>query len=318
MTAPIRLACRFSAILAFCLLLSNTLLAAPAKNARPAFRIVGYLPDYRLAALDEARLSCVTDLVIFSAEPTSAGSLNNSRLTPAFLTRLSRLKRPGQRLWVTVGGWERSAGFAPMAANAAKRHLFVLALTQFCLSHHFDGADFDWEHPANAAEETDYGMLLAETRQAFAPRHLDLSVTIAAWQKLTASAIAAVDFVNLMSYDHADRHSTLAQAKIDVAGLVQQHIPPGKICLGIPFYGRGITQPNTTETYADIQTQYHPAPAADEVNGLYFNGYDTVQQKTRFALAHGLGGVMVWEIDQDAPGKNSLLKAIHQAVTTAP
>ena len=304
----------------FLLLLSLFSPTARSMNAvSPPFRVAAYLPDYRVAALDSAPLTYVTDLIFFSLEPTSSGGLDSARLTPADTAKLQEAKRRhALRLWVTVGGWERSAGFAPTATDPVKRHQFVSALTQFCLAHHFDGADFDWEHPANAAEEAGYAALLANTRRAFTPHHLRLSVTIAPWQKLSSQAVTAVDFVNLMSYDHEGRHSTLAQAELDVAGLVRQGVPPGKLCLGIPFYGRNITKPNTALAYADIVSQYHPTPNTDEVSGLYFNGPETVQQKTRYALVHHLGGVMVWEIGQDAPGANSLLKAIHQAATAAP
>jgi len=294
--------------------------AAPAPPS-PPFRVVAYLPDYRAGALDPAawgNLDGVTDLVFFSLEPTSDGGLDSARLTPAITAKLQDVKRRrALHLWVTVGGWERSAGFAPVATDAAKRSRFVRAVTQFCLSRHFDGADFDWEHPANAPEEAGYVTLLAETHRAFAPHGLRLSVTLAPWQKPDPAGVAAVDAVNLMAYDHPGRHSTLAQAQADVAGFLRQGVPPQKLCLGLPFYGRGIALPDTALAYADILRQYHPAPAVDEVNGLYFNGPETIRQKTRYALAQRLGGVMVWELGQDAPGDKSLLKAIQKTIRQA-
>jgi chitinase len=320
---PLRIARPFRAGtgIFICLLLTFCLSAqsrpTPKKPAKP-FRVVAYLPEYRAAALDSANLAAVTDLLFFSLEPTPAGGLDSARLTPAIIAKLQAVKRRRPlRLWVTVGGWDRSAGFAPMTSDPIKRRKFVQTLTQFCLSHHFDGADFDWEHPANAAEEAGYAALLADVRLAFLPHRLGLSVTIAPWQKLAPQAVAAVDSVQVMSYDHDGPHSTLAQAEADIADLHQQGIPWNKLCLGIPLYGRGLAQHNTTETYADIWTRFHPAPAIDEAGELYFNGPETVQQKTRYALAHHLDGVMVWEIGQDAPGANSLLKAIHQATTAS-
>ncbi len=295
------------------------LLGTAARSApTPPFRVVAYLPDYRVGALDPAApaLNDLTDLIFFSLEPTPAGGLNAARLTPALTAKLQAIKRRHSlRLWVAVGGWERSAGFAPVATDPAKRRLFAQALTSFCLSHGFGGADFDWEHPASASEEAGYAALLAEVRRAFAPHGLRLSVTMAPWQKLAPDGIAAVDAVNLMAYDHDGRHSTSAQA--DVAGFLRLGVPPHKLLLGLPFYGRQITHTDTALAYADILRQYHPAPAVDEAGGLYFNGPATIRQKTRDALARHLGGVMVWEIGQDAPGDGSLLRVIHQAVAGA-
>ena len=284
-------------------------------QAGAVFRVVAYLPDYRVQALDPVALGGLSDLLFFSLEPTPAGGLDAARLTPAIETKLQAVKRRrALHLWVTVGGWERSAGFAPVATDAAKRRRFAKTLTLFCLSHHIDGADFDWEHPANAPEEAGYAALLAETQRAFAPHKLLLSVTMAPWQKLAPAGIAAVDAVNLMAYDHEGRHSTSAQAQADVAGFLRLGVPPGKLLLGLPFYGRDILRPNTALAYADIVRQYHPAPGVDEVKGLYFNGPATIRQKTQAALAQHLGGVMVWEIGQDAAGDGSLLKVIHQVI----
>jgi len=311
------------ALLLFPLLLGLSGPAARAASAPPPpFRVVAYLPDYRAGTLDPAApsLNSLTDLVFFSLEPTPTGGLDSARLTPAVTAGLQDIKaqsikrRRVLRLWVALGGWERSAGFAPVATDPAKRRLFVRALTLFCLRHGFGGADFDWEHPANAPEEAGYAALLVETHRAFAPHGLRLSVTLAPWQTPDKAAIAAVDWVNLMAYDHPARHATFVQAQADVAGFLRQGVPPQKLCLGLPFYGRDIAHPDTALAYADIAHQYHPAPGVDEAGGLYFNGPATVTQKVHYALAQRLGGVMVWELGQDAPGDGSLLKAIHQVV----
>ena len=288
--------------------------AAPAKTP-PPFRVVGYLPEYRVATLDPSALIGVTDCVFFSLEPTPDGSLDTARLTPAIAARLQALRRHARcRFWVTVGGWDRSAGFAPIAADAGKRQRFARALTAFCLSHGFAGADFDWEHPADAKQAADYSALLADTHAAFASRGLRLSVTVAPWQTLDKQAIDAVDEVHLMSYDHPGRHSTLAQAQADVEAMLARGVPSSKLCLGIPFYGRGIADGSKTLAYADVVTQFHPKPSDDEADSLYFNGPDTVRAKVRYAKSKRLGGVMVWELGQDAPGAASLLQAIGQEV----
>jgi hypothetical protein len=46
---------------------------------------------------------------------------------------------------------------------------------------------------------------------------------------------------------------------------------------------------------------------------IYYNGPNTIRKKTKLAMEK-TSGVMIWELTQDAPGNNSLLKVINQAV----
>ena len=74
----------------------------------------------------------------------------------------------------------------------------------------------------------------------------------------------------------------------------------------------------TEMTYAEIVRKYKPAPEVDEAGDVYFNGIETIRQKTRYAREKGLGGVMVWELGQDADGKASLLGAVREIVKSSP
>ena len=77
-----------------------------------------------------------------------------------------------------------------------------------------------------------------------------------------------------------------------------------------------MTPPHNEYLYSEIMTRYHPLPATDEVDNIYFNGIGTTQQKTCLAKTEGLGGVMVWELGQDSQDDTSLLRAIYQAATS--
>jgi hypothetical protein len=87
--------------------------------------------------------------------------------------------------------------------------------------------------------------------------------------------------------------------------------------MGMPFYAEGLADGKDSKTYADVQQQYHPAADVDEVDGLALNGPATIGRKTQAALGLGLGGVMVWEIGQDAPN-SALLAAIGDRLPSAP
>jgi GH18 family chitinase len=51
---------------------------------------------------------------------------------------------------------------------------------------------------------------------------------------------------------------------------------------------------------------------------MYFNGVSTITRKVKFAQQTLLGGVMIWEIGQDATGDNSLLKSILKTISGTP
>ncbi|HVX62075.1 MAG TPA: glycoside hydrolase family 18 protein [Pirellulales bacterium] len=287
--------------------------APSSQQTRESFCVVGYLPEYRLDAF-ELSSSALTDLIFFSLEPGPNGDINSQSLTPDALKKLQAVKQRNKlRLLATVGGWGRSKGFAPMATDARTRKQFIENLVRFCLQNEFDGIDFDWEHPENQKEEQAYADLIVETHQAFRPRGLLVTVALAAWQRVEPRALAAADRIHLMAYDHdGPKHSTPQRARADVEQLMKRGARREKICLGLPFYGRDMANRGQTMTYAQILARYKPQPAADEAGGIYFNGPETIRQKTRYARDEGLAGVMIWELGQDAPGDDSLLRAIRQ------
>lgn len=283
---------------------------------KPRFPIIGYVPDYRMSTLDPAVGKFVTELVYFSAIPEPSGDIDRKRLNAKHLEALRTIKAAHRvALILCVGGWERSAGFAALAASPPARARFVASLVAFCRENQFDGVDLDWEHPANEAEARNYGTLLATLKAGFAPHKLRVSIAAAGWQTLTPEAIASVDRIHLMAYDAEGRHATLPFAKAEVERLLKQGAPPGKICLGLPFYGRGIGDRSKSSTYETIVRKYHPAADVDEVDGLYFNNVSTIERKTRYALESKLGGVMIWELGQDTRDEQSLLRAIHRVAS---
>lgn len=283
------------------------------RSKRPDFRIVGYLPDYR--KFDPSAASRLSDLIVFSAEPSPEGELDLKRLKNVPWQQLLKAKQQhGLRLILCVGGWERSSQFANVASSVQLRGKFVSSALQCCQEKQLDGIDLDWEHPQTASQQTNYAELLHELHIAFQPHGLHVSVTMAAWQVVPQLAFESVDWIQVMAYDHPGRHSTLDGAQADIKKLMSAGAPANKITLGLPFYGRSLAGASRTLTYEEILNKYHPAPDVDEVDGIYFNGPATTKRKVQFAQQTGLAGVMVWEVGQDARGERSLLKSINDVL----
>ena len=288
-----------------------------ATDAKPKFHIIGYLPDYRVAAFDLDVARRLTDLVYFSAQVDPAGGLKLGGSAAEHIQKLREIKAKDHvALSLCVGGWNRSTGFAELAVSPQARSNFAATLVKFCLDNKFDGVDLDWEHPTNESENRDYATLLAEVRNAFAPHRLKLTIALAGWQGLPPDAFQSVDRVHLMAYDAEGKHATYEFAEAEVARMMKRGVPAEKICLGLPFYGRGMKDRARELAYAQIVKQFQPRPDVDEVIevDVYFNGMATIERKTEFALSKKLAGVMIWEIGQDINDERSLLRSVKRAV----
>jgi len=283
------------------------------------FRVVGYLPEYRAPGLDFSKLVGLTDLIVFSAEPEASGALDLSRLKAVPWPELHALRSRHQtRLHLAIGGWGLSRHFKTVAASPGLRSTFSQQALKTASDLHLDGIDLDWEHPANPAEVEDYGRLLSDLRDTLAPKGLSLAVTVAGWQRLTPLAIRSADLVQLMAYDRPGHHSTFEGTLADLASLARQGVPRAKTVLGLPLYGRHITQRDQTLTYQELLQRFAPAPGADEAGGYAFNGPETLRRKVAHARDEGLAGVMIWELGQDAPGDKALLPAVIAEATGRP
>ena len=286
-----------------------------AASTEDVFHVVGYLPEYRVMTVNPAALVGVTDIVFFSLAPTTDGGIDCSHLTPSIESRLFAIKqRTGARLTVAFGGGDRSDAFPAMATDPGKRRLFVMDLTQFLLKHGFDGVDYDWEVPNGDAQKQALTDLVLETKSALAPYGLTLSIATAPWDKFDPRVYAAVDRLHFMSYFDDSRHASLGTARSDTEALIDKGAPPGKICLGIPFYSVKLHGNDEGLTYADIATRFRPTSTQDEAGDYAFDGPDTIDKKCEFARDRGLGGVMIWELGQDTPD-GDLVKTIASAVT---
>jgi GH18 family chitinase len=275
---------------------------------------VGYLPDYRDPILEWGK--CLTDIVYFSAEPRGDGTLDESRLNPDTWEGLMQMRETyGTRVHLSIGGWERSEGFARVAASPSLRRVFVNQVLESSVRRQLDGVDFDWEFPEGRAQFEGYIRLLNEVRSVLAPRGISVSVALSADTTGDLKSFQIADRIHIMSYDRGLLHATYNQAVEDLNSFASNELDPHKLILGIPFYGRLIAAPYTPYTYGEIMARYSPAPDQDQVEGIYFNGMATIEHKTCYIREHGYGGMMIWELGQDTQDETSLLRAAHAAAT---
>jgi len=245
---------------------------------------------------------------------------------------LAAARGQGCELIICFGGNGRSSGFSAMTRNPEARKAFVKKVKQLVKRFKLDGVDYNWEYPGygfgsgyHAADEVqrDYDglqALLKETRRLMPKKTLSVAYYPDTRQEQILVAIGApglVDFLHIMAYDQHSDANTPSHSSYEFAMKVVQQgknllLPPEKLTLGVPFYGRHSATGDWT-TYEDIVQQHHPLdPSVDMVSAdkkrrkrgkaaphIAFNGIDTIQAKTRIAIDEGIGGLMIWEVGQD-------------------
>jgi chitinase len=280
-----------------------------------------------------------------------------------------RKAHPHLKVLVSVGGWTWSGAFSDASLTPKSRKRFVESAMDFVRRHDLDGVDIDWEYPGllgdgnthRPEDKEHFTALMADLRagldKAGLPRGRHYLLTFAAgagsdflehteMDKVQAS----VDFVNLMTYDfreagdgtEAGHHANLFPSPRDPKGLSADRavreflaagVPPAKLVLGVPFYGRawGEVAPENDGLFQSgkapkthIETHYGSlAPLVDHAGYVrrwdadaqapfLWNAKDRVfisyedpeslRAKSRYILERHLGGAMFWEYYADPTG----------------
>lgn len=298
------------------------------------FKVVGYYPSWKPDRLQTVDFGIVTHVCYAFAIPTAEGGLLDLE-NPDIARKLIRSAHDnGAKVLLSVGGWSYNDTplenvFMEATADETRLSYFVENILSMCQEYGFDGVDMDWEHPrADGSSARQYeALMLALAEELHAQ---DKLLTAAVLSGVTAdgnvyydaaahtnAVLNAVDFINVMAYDGGDgeRHSSY-QFAVDCGTYWKETrcLPSCKIVLGVPFYAR----PGWTD-YGTILDAAPDAYRGDHIafNGteVYYNGPDTIADKTLYAMEN-LGGIMVWELTQDTTDEGkSLLHAIEKSIT---
>ncbi len=322
-----------------------------------SFKITGYLPSYRLESTERAVGNSVLDLtgyipgyeadrtknirdfprsykvksieswygnnlsdiIYFSIKPGLNGSLDLSSIKERDLERLKNINNFfNTELHISVSG--NSDRFFPVSSDENLREIFIKNLYDFCRDNNFSGVDFDWEFPQTEEEINKFYLLISDTVNLFNSNNMTVSAAVSRHRPLNQEIYNKLNIINLMTYDFVGRHSTYESTVEAVEYMMIAYgIPPGKIKLGIPFYGRIYNGRHPqywskAMSYSQIRDNFASESSGDEAGGYYFNDIETVIKKTNYAKENNLGGVMIWELGQDTLDEYSLLNAINGAI----
>jgi len=248
-------------------------------------RVVGYFPEWRKATFgySEPAFEHLTHVVLAFAWPTATGNIQsyNGIQYDSFV---DAVHAGGSSALLAFGGWGNSDGFSPMSADSTARQNFINNVVDLCGTYGYDGVDFDWEHPANTADEQNYVTLIHELREAFDDDNPDLIITMAisagSWYGQHydyESMTEDIEYYTVMTYDyhgtwtsHAGPNSPLYNSPPgDPDGschtsmnyiLNTRNIPPEKVNLGLAFYGHEFNA-----------SQYNGSSTGGSVSPIYSN-----------------------------------------------
>ena len=304
-------------------------------------------------------------------------AIDDTEMNVDDLRELSALRKvnPDLKMLVSVGGWGWSGNFSDAALTDSSRNRFGASAARFVRDYSLDGIDIDWEYPNHPGAGNTYRpedvhnftLLLECVRKhidslAMAEGRKDkylLTIATGASEHYAANTELGplseyLDFINIMTYDfhhggstQTGHHANLWLSEWDAADgdatdkAVELHlkagVPPEKLNIGIPFYGRiwrGV-EPVNNGLYREAETTGAGMPYAEVLKALadpaftrlydssaaspfLWNATDSVfisyedegsiAARMEYVRSKGLGGVMFWEYTEDVDGM--LLKAV--------
>jgi chitinase len=280
------------------------------------FRVVGYAASWAPTTIQYSKL---THINYSFALPQYGGRLKPID-NPSYLRSIvSNAHAHGTKVFIAIGGWSDNnvpldPVFESIAADPGSRTNFINDALAMVATYNLDGVDMDWEYPDPGTSANNFVILMRDLSNALKARGKGLSFAGPS-DSYSAGGISSavfqyVDFVNIMSYDGGGAHHSTYQFAVDGLNLYKSKgCPANKCVVGVPFYARP-----SWRSYNQLLAA-GASPNSDWFGNEAYNGIPTIKQKTQMALQQA-GGIMMWELSQDAQGANSLLSAIHDVVRT--
>jgi GH18 family chitinase len=310
--------------------------------------LIGYVQDFRDP--DAVNYSDLTHVIFSFAHPTKEGKLlyNGEAALNNLRKMVSNAAKYDTKSILAVGGWFHIQGgesypyFKEAITNQTARKTLINELVGVVDRENLDGIDIDFEHPRSNEDAQNLAIFMRELSSELHARDKELSIAVNAKVHSVAGTeinnvvfdptmFSYVDYVNVMAYDgqwdgeYNAANLSPFQHNVNIVNywinLFDQHgLPREKLVLGVPLYGQP-EDPKVKQVSYEAIIQNNPQNSGQDtinMNGTtyHYNGVETVKKKTKLALEHGFGGMMVWEAGLDAKGTESLTSVISTTISS--
>ncbi|KAF2854013.1 carbohydrate-binding module family 18 protein [Plenodomus tracheiphilus IPT5] len=242
---------------------SVALLASSVFSASASARFVMYADEWHPTRPTNPADRAGIDHVVLAFAMANA----TAQFQPKVPITTIRSEYPNAKIMIAVGGWGDDIGFAQVSKSDATIAKFANDVATMLTNTGADGVDIDWEYPGgNGADYKQvpnsekvyqieaYPKTLAAIRTAIGSKLLSIAVPgkkgdMIGFTSDTGPKIwPSVDYINVMSYDLANRRDTVTKHHSSVAGsedTVRNYLaigaPPAKMNLGFAYYAKYFT-----------------------------------------------------------------------------
>ncbi|WZL72516.1 glycosyl hydrolase family 18 protein [Clostridiaceae bacterium 35-E11] len=293
------------------------------------FKIIGYYSEIFDDPIDQnIQFDKLTHIIYAFLIPAEDGSLIGIEEPEKLKELVEKSHQNDVKVLIAVGGWSYQnipldPAFEKMAAEEETRKKFIDHVIKFVDTYHLDGVEIDWEYPDLGESSQNYEKLVVGLEEALKEKGKYLTAALnGAWSKTEGPAVSkavtdkcleAFDWINIMAYDmNNEQHSPFWFAENSIDYWKNRGVPKEKIVLGLPFYARPSWKQYRHLVAEDRENAYKDYVTGDPL-GSYYNGINTIKEKTRLAFKNA-SGIMMFDINEDTTDELSLLKAIKDTV----
>lgn len=274
-------------------------------------KVIGYLTTWNYSCYETLDWSALTHInLAFINSDANGNFINPIGNDEKLKDIIDTAHKNGVKVLISLGGWGGSVNYPSLISTDEGIKSLNENLLDFVKEFGLDGIDIDIEGDVDKMMWTRYDAWIGALRSLCDENGLLLTTACAKWyaDNISDYALSLFDFVNVMIYDDTteDNHASMKQALTQLDYFESRGIEKKDLLVGVPFYGRA--KDSSYMSYKDIISKDPSYFEKDQYDKFSYNGKNMMIKKCELSKAYG--GIMIWELGEDAPAPYSLLDVI--------